>query len=97
MTTTMTSNKVSIETVFNEIKATAPEGVSVAWQFPGYISVLLPSGTEICFGEDQEADSGYSWNDFDAEGSNRMCGQFPDLGNAEAIAKEFWFQAKEVA
>jgi hypothetical protein len=90
------TNTIKIEDITAKIRETAPEGVSVTWEFPGYVSVLLPNKTEICFGESLESDTGYTWNDFDAEGSNFYCGGFEDLGNLDAIVAEFWNQTAEV-
>jgi hypothetical protein len=93
----MTStNTVAINEIQAKISETAPEGAKVSWNFPGYISIVLVNETEICFGESLESDSGYSWNDMDAEGTNRFCGSFDDLGNLDAIVAEFWNQTAEV-
>lgn len=91
------SNTITIETILDQVKATAPEGATVSWAFPGYISIILPSGTEIAFGASLDEDSGYTFNDFDVEGSNGIVGEIADLGDAKAIVNELWNQTKAVA
>jgi hypothetical protein len=78
--------------IMEQIKVTAPNGAKVEWQFPGYISIVLLNGTEIAFGESLEADSGYSWNDFDVTGTNTYAGSFDDPKNIDLIVKQLWEQ-----
>jgi hypothetical protein len=92
-----TTNKVSIESVLEQITATAPESVSVTWNFPGYISITSKDGAEICFGESLDDETGYSWNAMDFEGRETGCGYFEDLGTTEAIVTEFWSQTSKVS
>jgi len=89
------SNTINIQDILTKIQETAPEGANVSWEYPGYISIYLANKTEIAFGESLESDSGYTWNDFDFEGTNRHAGGFQDLGNLDAIVAEFWNQASE--
>jgi hypothetical protein len=87
-------NRCAIKEVEDAIDATAPVGAKVNWEYPGYISIVLSNGVEIAFGESLESESGYSWNDFDREGTNTAAGSFDDPGNVAAIVKEFWRQVK---
>jgi hypothetical protein len=87
-----TANTWGIQEILARVKETAPTGARVAWTYPGYISIVLESGTEIGFGESLEKDSGYSWNDFDKEGNNRYADSFEDLGDIEAIVNKLWEQ-----
>ena len=87
-------NTHPIHLVMHEIKLTAPAGVKVDWQFPGYISIVLNDGTEIAFGESLESNSGYSWNSFDSEGTSDYCDSFDDLADIDLIVKRLWDQAK---
>jgi hypothetical protein len=43
-------NTHPIHLVMHQIKLTAPVGSKVAWEYPGYISILLSNGIEISFG-----------------------------------------------
>jgi hypothetical protein len=86
------SNKIDVKDIFAKVQETAPEGTKVSWEYPGYISVYFSNKTEIAFGESLESDSGYTWNDFDFEGTNNYAGGFDDLGNLDAIVAEFWSQ-----
>lgn len=85
-------NKHPIHLVTNAIKLTAPAGAKVEWQFPGYVSIVLSNGTEIAFGESLESDKGYSWNDYDVNGTNTCAGSFDDLKNIVLIVMELWDQ-----
>jgi hypothetical protein len=88
------SNTFDIQSVMQEIKQTAPEGVKVNWEYPGYISIVLPDNTEIAFGDSLESDSGYSWNSYDSEGTSEFCNAFNDLKEIDLIVKELWNQAR---
>lgn len=87
-------NTHPIHLVMREIKTSAPQGVKVEWQFPGYISIVLNDGTEIAFGESLESKSGYSWNSFDSEGTSDYCDSFDDLKDINSIVERLWDQAK---
>jgi hypothetical protein len=87
-----TGNTHPIHLIQLEISLTAPAGVAVNWQYPGYVSIVLSNGTEIAFGESLERDSGYSWNDFDREGTNRHANSFDDLKDIKAIVDKLWEQ-----
>lgn len=86
------ANTYGIKDITNAIKLSAPNGAKVEWQYPGYVSIVLSNGTEIAFGESLESDKGYSWNDFDLEGTNTCAGSFDDLGNIDLIVKQLWHQ-----
>ncbi len=86
------SNKLPIDVIQENIKITAPAGVKVSWQYPGYISILLTNGQEIAFGDSLEKESGYSWNNFNVEGNNTHADSFDDLGSAELIVNKLWQQ-----
>ena len=81
-----------IKDIMAVIKDTAPKGSKVEWLFPGYISIVLENGTEIAFGESLETDTGYSWNDYDVNGTNNYAGSFDDLGDINAIVDKLWEQ-----
>jgi hypothetical protein len=85
-------NTFGIQEILEKIKETAPKGARIEWQFPGYVSIVLESGTEIAFGESLEKESGYSWNDFDSEGANNYADSFEDLADIEAIVNKLWEQ-----
>jgi hypothetical protein len=89
------SNKIDIKDILAKVQETAPEGAKVSWEYPGYISVYLSNKTEIAFGESLESDTGYTWNDFNFEGTNKYAGGFDDLGDLDAIVAEFWNQASK--
>lgn len=89
-------NTHPIHLIQHEIALTAPAGVAVNWQYPGYVSIVLSNGTEIAFGESLESDSGYSWNDFDSEGNNRFADSFEDLKDIKAIVAKLWAQVAPV-
>jgi hypothetical protein len=91
-----TGNTHPIHLIQHEITLTAPAGVKVNWQYPGYISIVLSNGTEIAFGESLETDSGYSWNDFDSEGTNRHADSFNDLKDIKAIVDKLWEQTAHI-
>jgi hypothetical protein len=86
------SNTIDIQDILEKIKQTAPKGARVEYQFPGYISIVLDSGTEIAFGDSLEKESGYSWNDYDKEGANNYADSFEDLADIEAIVNKLWEQ-----
>jgi hypothetical protein len=86
------SNTYGIKDITDQIKLTAPKGAKVEWQYPGYVSIVLSNGIEIAFGESLESDTGYSWNDFDLEGTNRYADSFDDLKNIDLIVKQLWEQ-----
>jgi hypothetical protein len=56
------------------------------------VSIVLSNGIEIAFGESLESESGYSWNDFDTNGTNTHAGSFDDLKDIDLIVKELWNQ-----
>jgi hypothetical protein len=85
-------NKLPIHLIEYAVKVTAPAGAKVEWQYPGYISIVLSDGTEIGFGESLSDDSGYSWNDFTPDGTNRYADSFPDLGDVDLIVAKLWEQ-----
>lgn len=87
------SNMFGIQDIMQHVKETAPEGARVAWEFPGYVSIVLSNGREIAFGESLEKESGYSWNCYELDGTNDLCGAFDDLKDIEEITKELWRQA----
>jgi hypothetical protein len=86
------SNTIDIQEIMEKIKQTAPKGARIEWQFPGYISIVLSNGTEIAFGESLEKDTGYSWNDFDLEGTNKNADSFEDLKDIDLIVNKLWEQ-----
>jgi hypothetical protein len=85
-------NTLPIKLIEDKIIETAPAGVKVEWQYPGYISIVLPNGTEIAFGESLSDETGYTWNDFDREGYNRNADYIPDLGDVDLIVNKLWAQ-----
>jgi hypothetical protein len=85
-------NTFGIQEITEKIKETAPKGARIEWQFPGYVSIMLESGTEIAFGESLEKDTGYSWNDFDLEGTNTYADSFEDLKDIDLIVNKLWEQ-----
>ena len=85
-------NTFGILDIMEKIKQTAPEGARVAYTFPGYVSINLTNGTEIAFGDSLDSDTGYSWNDYDKEGTNRFSNSFEDLKNIELIVSKLWEQ-----
>jgi hypothetical protein len=87
-----TGNTYPIHLIQHEITLTAPAGVAINWQYPGYISIVLNNGTEIAFGESLERDSGYSWNSYDVEGTSDYCNSFDDLKDIKAIVSKLWEQ-----
>ena len=86
-------NTFPIHLIQHEITLTAPIGARVNWEYPGYISIVLESGTEIAFGESLESDSGYSWNSYDVEGNSHYCDSFDDLKDIKAIVSKLWAQS----
>jgi hypothetical protein len=85
-------NTLPIKLIENKVKDTAPAGAKVEWQYPGYISIVLTNGTEIAFGESLADDTGYTWNDFTADGTNRYADYIPDLGDVDLIVNKLWAQ-----
>lgn len=85
-------NTLPIKLIENKIKDTAPAGAKVEWQYPGYISIVLTNGTEIAFGESLADDTGYTWNDFTADGTNRYADYIPDLNDVDLIVNKLWEQ-----
>jgi hypothetical protein len=90
------ANTFGILGILDKVKVTAPVGAKVEWQYPGYISIVLPNGTEIAFGESLEKDSGYSWNDYDREGYNRNADYIPDLKDVDLIVSKLWEQTAHI-
>jgi hypothetical protein len=90
------ANTFAILDIMESIKESAPSGVKVNWEFPGYVSIVLSNGTEVAFGESLESDTGYSWNDFNREGTNNYAGSFDDLADIDLIVKELWRQVAPV-
>ena len=91
-----TGNKIPIHLIEHAVKITAPIDSKVNWEYPGYISIVLPNGTEIAFGESLESNSGYSWNDFDTNGTNNYADSFDDLGEIDLIVSKLWDQTKHL-
>jgi hypothetical protein len=87
-----TANTWGIKEILERVKQTAPSGARVSYEFPGYISIVLSNGTEIAFGESLEKDTGYSWNDFDLEGTNTYADSFEDLKDIDLIVNKLWEQ-----
>ncbi len=87
-----TANTWGIQVIMERVKQTAPSEARVSYEFPGYISIVLSNGTEIAFGESLETDTGYSWNDFDLEGTNTYADSFEDLKDINAIVAKLWEQ-----
>ena len=85
-------NTYPIELVIHKIKDTAAAGSKVEWQYPGYISIVLSNGVEIAFGERLADDTGYTWNDFTAYGTNRYADYIPDLKDVDLIVSKLWAQ-----
>lgn len=85
-------NTFGIKDIMQEIAETAPEGVKVNWEHPGYISIILTNGREIAFGESLETESGYSWNCYELDGTNDAIGSFDDLKEISAIVAKLWEQ-----
>jgi hypothetical protein len=90
------ANVWGIREIMSKIEETAPTGTKVNWEFPGYVSIVLSNGTEIAFGESLESDSGYSWNDFDSDGTNRHADSFNDLKDIKAIVDKLWEQTAHI-
>lgn len=90
------ANTFGIQEITERIANTAPSGARVTWAYPGYVSINLSNGTEIAFGESLESDTGYSWNDFDAEGNNTYSDSFEDLGDIDAIVNKLWEQTSHL-
>ena len=89
-------NTFGILDIMTRVTETAPAGAKVAWTYPGYISIVLSNGTEIAFGESLSTDTGYSWNDFDLQGTNTYTDSFDDLADIEAIVSKLWEQTAQL-
>ena len=87
-------NTYPIELVMHKIKDTAPAGAKVAWEYPGYVSILLSNGIEISFGESLSSDTGYTWNTFELDGTNGLADSIEDLKDTGLIVSTLWAQAK---
>jgi hypothetical protein len=85
-------NTFDIMEIMKEIAETAPQGVKVNWEFPGYISIILTNGREIAFGDSLEAESGYAWNCYELDGTNDAMDSFDDLKEISAIVAKLWEQ-----
>jgi len=90
------NNTHPIHLIMHRIKVTAPSDTKVNWEYPGYVSIVLSNGTEVAFGESLESDTGYSWNDFNKEGTNNYAGSFDDLADVDLIVEELWRQVAPV-
>jgi hypothetical protein len=86
------ANTFGIKDIMNKIEQTLPTGARVSWNFPGYVSIVLSNGTEIAFGESLESNTGYSWNDFDLQGTNTHADSFEDLKDIDLIVAKLWEQ-----
>ena len=83
---------VSIESIVEAIKKTAPDSVkSVTWKFPGYISIMFNNNDEISFGEHLDQEDGYSWQ-ADNDGGCFTLGEFDNLPTAKEVADQLWIQ-----
>ena len=91
-----TTNTYPIHLILHEIKLSAPAGVKVNWEYPGYISIVLPNETEIAFGESLENESGYSWNSYDNKGYTDYCDSFEDLKDINLIVSKLWEQTRNL-
>jgi len=89
-------NKLPIHLIEYAVKVTAPAGAKVEWQDPGYIPIVLSNGTEIAFGESLADDTGYTWNDFTPDGTNRYADYIPDLGDVDKIVNKLWEQTAHI-
>ena len=87
-----TGNTLPIKLLEDKVRDTAPAGAKVEWQYPGYISIVLSNGTEIAFGDSLSHDTGYTWNDFDREGSNTSGDYIADLADVDLIVNKLWEQ-----
>ena len=87
-------NTYPIELVMHKIKDTAPAGAKVAWEYPGYVSILLSNGIEISFGESLSSDTGYTWNTYELDGTNGLADSIEDLKDPALIVSTLWAQAK---
>lgn len=90
------ANTFGIKDIMSKIKDTAPAGAKVEWQYPGYVSIVLPSGVEIAFGESLESDTGYTWNCYELDGTNNIAGSFDDLKDTSLIVSKLWEQAAQL-
>ena len=85
-------NSLPIKIIEDKIIETAPDGARVAFTFPGYVSIVLSNGTEIAFGESLSDESGYTWNDYSPDGTNRYADYIPDLKDVDLIVSKLWVQ-----
>jgi len=92
-----TTNKVDIQEVLKAVQESLePQGFSVTWEFPGFISVCnMDKTVQIGFGDTLDDATGYSWNATDDEGRDLDSNSFDDLGSVEAIVEEFMKQIDE--
>lgn len=85
-------NKHDIQKVQALIESTAPQGARVAWEYPGYISIVLSNGREIAFGDSLDDSTGYSWNSYELDGTNKFADSFQELDTVEEIVNKLWAQ-----
>ena len=85
-------NKKDIHQVQALIESTAPAGSRIAWEYPGYISIVLSNGREIAFGDSLDDVTGYSWNSYEVDGTNKYGDSFDELDTVEAIVNKLWAQ-----
>ncbi len=89
-------NTLPIKLIEDKIIETAPAGARVAFTFPGYVSIVLTNGVEIAFGESLSDETGYTWNDYAADGTNRYADYIPDLGDVDLIVNKLWAQTANI-
>ena len=94
----VTSNfTVDVQDVLKAVEVSEPQGFSVSWEFPGYISIRKSDDSvQIAFGESLEDDNRYTWSAINAEGYEIGCGSFEDKGSVQAIVVELWNQTAEL-
>jgi hypothetical protein len=85
-------NKQDIHKVQQLIESTAPQGARIAWEYPGYISIVLSNGREIAFGNSLDDSTGYSWNSYEVDGTNKYGDSFQELDTVEEIVNKLWAQ-----
>jgi len=88
----LNKNRHDIHKVQQVIESTAPQGARIAWEYPGYISIVLSNGREIAFGDSLDDESGYTWNSYDVDGTCNHCGYFAEFAAIEDIAVKLWAQ-----
>ena len=89
-------NAIPIKLIEDKIIETAPDGARVAFTFPGYVSIVLVNGVEIAFGESLSDESGYTWNDYSPDGTNRYVDYIPDLKDVDLIVNKLWEQTAHI-